>query len=211
MSYEERVTLPFGYRNDDGLHREVVIGRRLTGGDLMRIGDDPDSLRRTQFNLLLLQAVITQFGSLRMPVPLSVLLALNQIDRETLNEAYNRFVRATAEGRSSEQLDTDTIRLAWGFERDGVRYDIVRFGRLLTGYDELEVDELIGWRRACALLGRQIVEVRAQSGARFEGPVPVELFETLDAADVYALEAAASSWLDSFRPTRAALSADTRC
>jgi hypothetical protein len=203
------VTLTLGYKGGPGdqPRRTVVIGRRLTGADLMAIGDQPESRSPTQLNLSLIAAAITEFGDLPIPVPLTVLLSLKSIDREDLAAAYAKFVEETAGGGTAARLTDTRYRLARGFEIGGVVYDVVEFGDLLTGYDELEAEEFEGWRRACFLIGKQIGSISQSAGAaRLEGPVAVESFEPLDAEDIYSLNDFVGKWKDSFRSAaRAAL------
>ncbi|HEV2761887.1 MAG TPA: hypothetical protein VGV38_02740 [Pyrinomonadaceae bacterium] len=204
------VSLVFGYTDaEQAEHKEVTIGRRLTGGDLMRIGDLPESDNQTQFGLLVLQSVITRFGTLRMPVAPTVLLSLNSVDRKDLNEANNAFVRETGAGRKSEKLSASRVKLSFGLKVGETVYDVVEFGKLLTGYDELAADDFEGWRRACFLLGKQIVKLeQSEGGATLDGQVDAEVFETADASDIFLLQAFAEEWQDSFRHQRGQVQAD---
>ena len=204
------VSLVFGYTDaDKAEHKEVTIGRRVTGGDLMKIGDAPESAKQTQFALMLLQAAITKFGGLRMPVTLTVLLSLNRVDRDDLNDAYSEFVRETGEGHTSEKLSASRVKLAFGLKVGETVYDVVEFGKLLTGYDELAGDEMEGWRRACFLLGKQIVKLEQSEGsATLDGPVDAGVFEGADASDIFLLEAFAEEWRGSFRKGRGKVQAD---
>lgn len=198
----KNVKLAFGYEGGDGkIHRNVRIERRATGADLFRIADDGDGEKPTQFNLQLLQGAITKFGSLIMPVPLSVLLSLKSPDRRRLIAANNEFLKETSAGRKTEKLSVSKVKLAFGFEKNGQTFDVVEFGRLLTGYDELEADDLPGWRQACFLLGKQIVRLSQSTGEGIcEGEVTPEMFASLDAGDIFLLSGANAEWLDSFRP-----------
>lgn len=199
--------LTFGYTSPGGSerHADFEIGRRPTGGDLMRIGDEPESARNTQFNLMLLQAAVTKFGAMPLPVPLTTLLALNSVDREDLNRAYTKFLKESAGGRRAARLTESRLRLAHGFEVDGQTYDVVEFSNLLTGYDELEADEMTGWRQVCFLLGRQVGALSQSEGAAvLPGPLAPEAFERLDAEDVYEMSSFAAQWRDSFRAKKRA-------
>lgn len=206
------VTLALGYKGGPGdePRRTVVLGRRLTGVDLMNIGDQPESRSATQLNLALIAAAITEFGDLPVPVPLTVLLSLKSIDREDLAAAYAKFVEETAGAGTAARLTDSRYRLARGFEIGGVVYDVVEFKDLLTGYDELEAEDFEGWRRACFLIGKQIGSLSQTAGAaRRDGPVAVEAFESLDAEDVYSLNEFVGKFKDSFRrAARAAVQQD---
>lgn len=198
----QRVQLVHGYKvsGDEAAQREVEFGRRLTAGDLMRIGDDPESAVTVQFNLMLLQVAITKFGTLPVPVPLSVLLSLDQVDREDLSRAHNRFIKATRGAARAERLTDSRLRLGSGFEIGAQTYDVVEFGRLLTGYDELEGDGLSSWRQQCFLLGKQIVRLSQSEGAAtLDGPIEVEDFEKLPDEDLYELIGFSDKWRASFR------------
>lgn len=205
----EAVTLIFGYKDGNTTHKEVVFSHRLTGADLLRISDDEMSEKTTQFNLMMQQAAITKFGSLSMPVPMTVLLSLKSPDRQELNRAHNKFLTATSKGHKSEVISASKIRLGFGFKIDGVTFDVVEFGNLLSGYDELEADEMERWRRACYLQGKQISKLSQSTGPAIRlGAVELEHFDTLDGSDIFVLEAAASKWQDSFRVGRGKVQRD---
>ncbi len=52
---------------------------------------------------MVLQSVITRFGTLRMPVPMTTLLSLKRVDRRLLNKAYEELLRETAgEGKAAK-------------------------------------------------------------------------------------------------------------
>jgi hypothetical protein len=198
---EVKIRLIFGYTGHDGnVHRDVIIGRRVTGADLFKISDQAESEKATQQQLMLIQSAITGFGSIMMPVPLNVLLSLKSVDRRRLAKANNDHLRLTGENRQTEKLSDSRCRLAFGFNLGGQVYDVVEFGNLLDGYAEMEADDLPGWRQACFLLGKQITRLSQSSGpATKEGPLSVEAFETLDATDIFALQGFNGEWLDSFR------------
>jgi hypothetical protein len=205
----EAVTLIFGYNDGNQTHTEVVFSHRLTGADLLRISDDEMSEKTTQFNLMMQQAAITKFGSLSMPVPMTVLLSLKSPDRQELNKAHNKFLKKTSQGHRSEVISDAKVRLGYGFQIDGATYDVVEFGNLLSGYDELEADEMERWRRACFLQGKQISKLSQSNGQAVRlGPVELEHFDKLDGGDIFVLEAAATRFQDSFRRTRGKVSSD---
>jgi hypothetical protein len=199
---EKRLTLAFGYEGRPGEHvRDVVVGRRVTGGDLIRIGDEADGQGQTQFQLAVLQAAITKFGDLKLPVPMNVLLSLKRPDRRQIGRAYDEFCKEQGETGKAEKLAAGRYRLAHGFTVGEVVYDVVEFGNHLTGYDEIDADEMSGYRQACFLMGREITRLSQSSGpASMAGPLEVEAFESLYAEDVFALQRFENDWYDSFRP-----------
>ncbi|HEY9286263.1 MAG TPA: hypothetical protein VIP46_22620 [Pyrinomonadaceae bacterium] len=199
----QRVKLLTGYKGGDGVaHTEVEIGKRITAGDLMRIGDDPESTIEVQFNLLLLSVAITKFGTLPVPpaVPLTVLLSLDSVDREDLSRAHNRFIKASRGGARPERLSESRVRLTSGFQIGGQTYDVVEFGRLLTGYDEIDADGMSQWRQQCFLLGKQITQLaQSAGGATLAGPIDADAFESLPDVDLYELINLSADWKNSFR------------
>lgn len=198
--------LKFGYTTKDKdetvTHKRVTFGKRPTASDLIRITNDQQSNLGTQLSLMLARAAITEFGTLKLPVPLSVLLALNKTDRNILLEGYAEFLSASLGDRTSEALSDDTVRLAFGFEIDGAVYDVVTFGAQLTGYDESAFDrqKAAGYKRLCLQLGKEITRLAQSKGdLTLEGSLDIEAFTSLDGYDLDALSAAEDRWLDSFR------------
>jgi hypothetical protein len=181
------VELPIGYKDKNGTHARVTFGKRVSGKVLFDIDSDPQAKLKTQYEDLLLRAAITEFGSLEMPVPLSVLLALDSIDRDDLNEAFTRFSTESLGDLKVEHLDGNRVKLALGYERNGLVYDIVEFGTRLTGMDEVAADKesLSGIRRNCFLAGRQVTKLAQSKGESvLEGPVFLEQFEQLPFVDL---------------------------
>jgi hypothetical protein len=197
------IDLPIGHTDlKKVMHTRVTFGQRISGKKLFAIDDDPQSEISTQYQDLLLRAAITEFGTLKMPVTLKVLLDLDSIDREDLNEAFNRFSVESLGERKVEHLADDKVRLAIGYESNGLVYDIVTFGRRLTGMDEVEADrfKLTGIRRICFLAGKQVVKLSQSEGAsELDGPMPLEYFEKLDTLDIGAIRVASEVWRNSFR------------
>lgn len=202
---EHIVTLPFGYpdkSDDTKVHNRVTFGRRPIAEDLLKISADPQSKWQTQFSLMLQKSAMTAFGDLKMPAPLSVFLSLNSTDRNIIREGYAEFLARTLGERSSESLSDTKVRLAIGFERNGELYDTVEFGRLLTGFDELEADRrgLEEWQRTFFLYGKEIVSLSQSGGAlTIDGPLDVADFTSLDLFDCSVLREAEERWLNSFR------------
>lgn len=180
----------------------VTFGKRLTGGDLMRLDEDPQSDIPTQHQLLILRAGITGFGSLPIPVPLTTLLALDSVDIDDLVTAANAFDERGLDGRAPEFVSDSEVRLAIGFESNGLVYNHVRFGRRVTGNDLVAADKkgFKGLRRECFLMGREIASLETNAGGHsLDGPVEMQVFEQLDGGDIVTLRQASQIWRDSFR------------
>lgn len=197
------IDLPIGYSDSKKVtHTRVTFGKRINGKLLFAIDDDPQSEIATQYQDLLLRVAITEFGALKMPVPLSVLLNLDSIDREDLNEAFNKFSNESLGERRVEYLADNKIRLAIGYERNGLLYDIVTFGSRLTGMSDVAADrlKLTGIRRVCYLAGLQVVSFsQSQGESALEGPIPLEIFEQLDVIDIQAIRSGSELYRQSFR------------
>jgi hypothetical protein len=213
MSETKRVTIDLilGYTDLKRVkHTRVTLASRIIGEKLFEIDGDPQSSVPTQYQDLLLRATITEFGSLKMPVALSVLLGLDSIDREDLHDAFARFFSDSLGENKVEYLADNQVKLAIGYERNGLVYDLVAFGARLTGMDEVAADKLKleGLRRHCYLAGKQVVSLSQSTGASvLEGPMPLEYFEKLDAIDIGAIRAASEVWRYSFRRPGASLQA----
>lgn len=218
------IELPIGYTDKQGvLHRSVTIGQRVNGHMLFNIDDSPLASLQTQYNLLLLSATITEFGTLLkkngnqrggaerfIPVPITVLLSLNTIDLDCLDEAQALFSARGMEGRESKHVSESTLKLYFGYEdkASGAIYDTVEFGSQTTGRDLVEADrrKLSPMRRLCFLDGLLISKICSSDGAlELPGPLGLEIFEQLDMADIFAVRSAAEVWRSSFRERRGVL------
>lgn len=191
-------------------HTRVVFGRRIMAKDLFALDDDPQAQNPTQYNDLVIRAHITEFGTMKLPIPLSVLLNLDSVDREDLQDGANIFQAMSAEGRSGEFLPDHKVKLGWGFKVNDVVYGHAQFGKRVTGIDDVEADRASlkpGIRRLCFLVGRQITEISTEDGtAKIDGAIPLDYFESLDAADIATLRGAAELWRQSFRIAGASVS-----
>ena len=199
---EQKVTLNFGYEGrPGGPIRDLVVGRRVTGADLLRINDEGDGQAGIQFQLAVLASAITEFGDFKMPVPPNVMLSLKRPDRRLIAKGYDALVRESSGGRKAQKLAPGRYRLERGFEFGETLYDVVEFGNHLSGFDELEADEMSGFREVFFLLGKEITRLSQSEGAATKsGPLAVEDFETLYAEDAFALQRYEADWYDSFRP-----------
>jgi len=211
VSSNVTVDLMVGYTDARGLrHTRVVFGKRLTGKDLFRIDSDPQSEITTQYQDLIMRASIVEFGTMTMPVPLRALLSLDSIDRDDLAAAHHRFSMTSIDGRQPE-IESDTrVLMIVGYELNGLTYDVVEFGRRLTGMDEVEADKrgykLGSIKRVCFLAGQQVSRLLQSNGAsELKGPIGLEVFEKLDALDLQALRLGSEVYRNSFRGTRTAL------
>lgn len=198
------VELVGGHVDKNGAkHTRVIFGKRIGAKDLIRLDEDPQAGNPTQYNDLIVRAHITEFGTLTMPIPLSVLLDLDSVDREDLVAGCNVYQAMSAEGRGGEFLGDNKVKLGWGFIVNDVVYSHIHFGRRVTGRDEIEADRLdlkAGIRRMCFMVGRQIISISSEDGtAQIDGPIPLEYFESLDGADVATLRGAAELWRQTFR------------
>ncbi|MGH9944614.1 MAG: hypothetical protein ACRD9R_19890 [Pyrinomonadaceae bacterium] len=204
---EKTIELIDGYTDPKKVsHREVVISKHLRGADLFAIDSDPQNTGPTVRECLILRAAITKFGGLKMPVAVSVLLALDSIDRDDLLDAYNQLQEEERGGRAAKILSDSKIQLALGYEHEGVRYDVVEFGSRITGQDFVEADalELDASRRAFFLVGRQVSTVsQSDGGLSTTGQLSLEACGKLCIHDLYALRGAAEIWRQSFRLGRA--------
>ena len=218
MTAEEQtkvVELMDGYTDGQGrTHTRVVFGRRITGRDFFRLDADPQAQNPLQYEDLILWEAITEFGQLpitnkqgeRLPAILTALLSLTSDDHALLVKAHNEFQRLTGEDREIEFIGDDKVKLAFGFEQGGVSYNLVEFGTRLTRLHEVESSKakLSGVAQMCYLLGRQITKISVAGGAaEIAGPIPLQMFETLDGADITTLQTAGENWRDSFRRGRA--------
>lgn len=192
-------------------HR-VVFAHRITGADLFQIDTDPQSQNPTQYQDLIMRAAIVEFDSLKMPVPLNVLLDLDSVDRDDLTEGHNQFQVLSLGERSGEVLADFKARLAFGFRVGELTYPLVHFGRRITGRDEVAADLAnlgAGIARLCFLIGRQISKIETADGAAsLEGPIDIENFKSLDGADIFTLRGAAEVWRQTFRLGRGATKSD---
>lgn len=197
------IALVGGYVDSKGAkHTRVTFGHRITAKDLFKLDGSQEAENPTQYNDLIVRAHITEFGTLKMPVPLSVMLDLDSVDREDLLDGCNVYQGLSAGERSGKFLADNKVELGWGFIVNDVTYTIVQFGQRFTGRDEVEADkaDLAGVSRACFLIGRQITSIATEDGtAKLDGPIELERFESLDGADVATLRGAAELWRQTFR------------
>lgn len=207
---EHTITLLTGYTDKKGeVHREVTFGKRLSVGDIMLLDSDPRAVNPTQYNDLVMRRMITKFGSLPLPIGDGVLASLDTIDREDLRVGGDRFLELSrGDDRKGEILDAETNRLAFGFEIDGTRYTLVKFGRMQTGNDEYKADALglTGVSRECYLLGAQIASIESEDGTTIEGPIGTKEFASLDGEDLIRLRSSAHLRRLSFRFSRESVS-----
>lgn len=194
--------LPFGYQdksNESNLHQSVVMSKRPTAKDLFM---DESNGSGIQFNLMLQGASITKFGDLTMPVPMTVLLSLNSVDREKLFREFLDFIAATKGQSEGKEIEVGKVKLSFGIEINGITYDTVTFGHLLNGYDESEIETTgaTGWHRRCLVVAKEITKLSQSNGTQEHlGAVPIEAIEKLDFFDLVTLGDAEVTWRDSFR------------
>jgi len=198
-----QVNLTRGYTDEKGqVHQLVVIGKRLTGAALMAASESPEAALSTQHELLILRAGITQFGTLPIPPPLKAFLPLGETEIDDLVEAHNRFLAESLDGKLPEFLSESELKLAIGYDLNGLIYNRVRFSKWITGFDMVEADRkgLLGLRRELFFIGRQIDRLSSEDGnAELPGPIGLDVFARLDGVDIVAMRGAAIRWRESFR------------
>jgi hypothetical protein len=202
--------LLYGFTDTDAeevTHKKVIFGKRLTLGELIRLDKDPQSDNPTQHVDLILRGQITAFGTLKMPVLLMNLLELNSIDRADLRRENSVFLQAGREGKTAEYLSATEVKLFFGFTVGEIVYDVVEFGNLTTGKDEVEADklELKGLAREAFMIGRQIKKVRSLDG-KLELEAPIEIPTNLDGEDYQILRTGATMCENFLRIEREELS-----
>lgn len=210
------VELVEGYRDKKGtVHKRVTIGRRITGRELFSIDDDPQSDLPTQYSALILREKITEFGTLRMPVPLQALLQLDTSEWDAISKAADAFSEESrliydesdpeAEPlRRSPSFDPDRslVKLAFGYEMNGVIYDQVEFGNRIRLSDEVEADRMLlkDIKRRCFLAGKQVSQLSQSEGPlTLPGSLTLLMFNKIDLLDIEAVVAAAEVWRRTFR------------
>lgn len=202
-----RFQLKFGYQdkeNPEVFHREVEISRRPTGADIFNAieNETGDAAANTRINLALIASAISKFGSMAMPVPMTTLLSLNEIDEEKLNEEYLLFLIGTQPETEQKVLEGNRAQLAFGIERDGVKYYVIEFGKLLTGYDRIAIHgETQSEARFNALkIAREVVKISTlDNSSSISGGLTLAEIEAMDGADYLLCREAESQWLNSFR------------
>jgi hypothetical protein len=204
-----KVTLEVGHTDKGEVnHKDVTIGSLLKGGDLFLIEMNMryrNEKGETLFNVLALERAITKFGDLPIPVSRGVLLDLDSIDLEDLVEAYNNFVGQHGE---PQPLSSNSLKLVYGYEVNGDVFDVVEFGRVLTGRDVVDAEKSereSASRMRCFLAGREIVRLRQSNGEKVvEGLLDVRAFDDLAGIDVLAILSHSELWMLSVRAERLA-------
>jgi len=200
-----KFNLKFGYQdkeNPDIFHREVVISKRPTAEDLMEILAFDGASSDIQINLSLIAKSISVFGTLGMPVSITVLLSLNEIDENKLNEEYLMFLLSTQPETEQKVLEDNRAQLAFGIERKGVKYHTVEFGNLLNGYDRIKLseDSQNNTEYSALKIGREVVGLSTLDGEKsVSGELTLDEIKAMDVTDFMTLREAESQWLDSFR------------
>lgn len=199
--------LKFGYQDKEDsevFHRAVEVSRRPTGADLFKAVEDgtDDRSAETRISLALIKSAISKFGEITMPVPLTVLFELNEIDERKLNDEYLLFLAGTQPATEQKILEDHRAQLAFGIERGGVQYQIVEFGKLLNGYDRMEIQDAAqnDWIFRARKLAREVVKISTLDGKKsVDGELTFAELEAMDSTDLLVLREAESQWLDSFR------------
>jgi hypothetical protein len=156
-----------------------------------------------------------------------VLLNLDSIDREDLRAGQAEFEQLSQGEREASLLPGNRAKLAFGFKIGELTYDLVQFGNRVTGMDEVQADkkDLSGLQRLCYIIGRQISRIGVAcsdckgaapkscsccgagfAGSEINGPIDLEVFDSLDAIDIWTLRGAAELWRQTFRLGRKTVS-----
>jgi hypothetical protein len=194
-----------GYIDSKGVrHNHVTFDKRLDGAALFAIDESPMAAVSTQLQLMTVAATITKFGTLMLPVPLDVLLKLDIEDIKALRKAHNKFMADGVGERQVEFPSNSEVKLAFGYQDNGVTYTRCTFGVRLNGYDLVAADKeghAEGtMRREYFLIGREITGISTDDGQhKLAGPFDVSLFAKLDVEDFMSLRIAATRWRESFR------------
>lgn len=205
--FNRKFNLKFGYKdkeNPEFFHREVVINRRPKGADILKALENGTDFNgaHEQINLALIASAISKFGDMAMPVPMTVLLSLNEIDEDKLNDEYLLFLLGTQPEEKQEVLEDKRAQLAFGIEREGVKYHVVEFGNLLSGYDRIKIhgETNSEWQFTALKIAREVVKLSTLDGSKsVSGELTIAEIEAMDWADFLVLREAESQWLDSFR------------
>lgn len=189
---QHNIELTYGYTDKKGVtHKDVTFGYRVTVGDLVMLDNNPMAQNQTQREQLVRRQMITKFGTLSLPVPLNVLAALDTMDDDRMRIGADHYLQITRDGRQAEYRNNDEVKLIFGVEIDGVRYDVVKFGRRLTVADNIEADNRNlgnGIARICFQICKQIVELSdSETGIKLEGPIESEKLSGMDSEDLQVL------------------------
>lgn len=196
------ITLLGGYTDREGvLHTEVTIGKRLTTGDMLNLDYDSQAQNPIHYEDLTRRLMITKFGTLRMPVPLTVMLALDSIDSDDINKAISEFLQNENNLTGDYEPDEHEILLPIGFFIDSVEYQRVQFGNRVTRQDYAEAaNHPVGLTQTMFLIGRQISKIStADNSLSIVGQVDLERFKSLDASNIGFLRMGAELFRQSFR------------
>jgi hypothetical protein len=205
---EEQTTHEFnligGYKDTKGVaHRHVVFGKSVTAKRLLEVRTDPQSVLQTQYQDLLLAESIVEFGTLPIPVPLTLLLSLNTIDRDDLRDGRDAF-REKVTGGFKYEFTKDGVTLNFGIKVGDLRYTVIGFGHQLNGYDEVDADKLgltEPLARMAFLAGRMVTRISTPEGNEIKGALEYETInsDALDEDDLFALVSASELWRQTFR------------
>lgn len=207
-----KVKLSGGYADKAKIaHKDVIFSKILKGRELFSIDELLEMLDQSESETLLsaflLSNSITKFGSLNTPVGTDIILSLDKIDFEDLASAYQKFI---AQNGSPKPIADDKIQLVYGFECNGVKYDVVEFGKLTTGKDALEAENnrLSGNRGTAFLAGKEIARISQSKGKSvLEGSLSLEQLSDFAAIDLLAIMEHSKIWKQIIRTQRAMKSA----
>lgn len=199
--------LKFGYQDKqeaEVFHREITISRRPTGADIFKATANGTDDKNADFriNLSLIASSISKFGGIEMPVPITCLYGLNEIDEGKLNDEYLLFLLGTQPETEQKVLEDNRAQLSFGIERGGVKYQIVKFGNLINGFDRIEIQKEAqsDWEYIAFKMAREVVELSTLDGSNtISTSITFAEIQAMDLTDFVTMREAESAWLDSFR------------
>lgn len=200
------VNLKFGYiektvEEKEVAHNKVVISNKITASAFVSISDAYGN-SEFQFTNELIRKSISKFGTLEMPLPVSIFLSLNQVDREKLVDEFNLFFAEISKEVKAEIVELSKVKLTSPIVKDGKNYDTVEFGYLTTGYDYIAIEKIARGEeeKQYLTLLRHISKLSISENSEvFDGDLTYSDFENIEVGDYFVLQQAQEKWLNSFR------------
>lgn len=141
----KKFQLKFGYaQKEDGaeiIHKDGVFSKRPTADDYISAMERADG-SPTLFQSAIYAHSLSKLGDLTMPVTQTVLLSLNRIDRQILEESFQQFLNETAATPTKTDDGEHVVTLSKPVKIKGKTVSALRFERLLTGYAEIEIEQM---------------------------------------------------------------------
>jgi hypothetical protein len=193
---QHTITLEHGFIDSkQTAHKEIVFGRRVNGLDFINIDKASGRMGQSAANALTFLAAISKFGELQPGRYLDALLSLDDLEFEEVSRGFDAFREL---GTSKPVILSDnSVRLAHGVEIEGVKYDVVTFGKPLRVYDEVAADQLrlSGVERIYYLTGVQISKLSTSDGqSELNTSLDHKAFYSMDSDDIVALKGCCDAW-----------------